>query len=174
MFANVKFPFDVNFIDYPDDDSFSTIVFFMGCEHNCKNCHNECFRDFKNQKNTKLISFEEFKEQIKIAMQKNNSDSLILSGGDPLYKKNIEFVKMFLTETNYNTCIYTGHDIEYVKRNNIKNFKYIKIGNYSELQKQKSEKTNDYIQFSSCNQELYDNNYEKLSKFGRFNFNKIV
>jgi organic radical activating enzyme len=171
MLINVKFPFDLNFLDYPDPESFSIIVFVMGCEKHCVSCHNPQLQNYDYKINTKKFCLTDFKNEIQKALKKNNADSLVLSGGDPLGSRNIEFVKFFLLETNFSTCIYTGNDIEYVKQNDVKGFKFIKCGKFLESEKQVSEKTDNYLQFSSKNQQLYDSSYKLISTFGKHNFN---
>ena len=76
----------------------------------------------------------------------------------------------YLGET-LDICIYTGYSIEKVKEMGVTGFKYIKCGKFDCDHMQKSEKTDDYIQFVNKTQNLYDSDYQQLSYEGRFNFN---
>jgi hypothetical protein len=53
-------------------------------------------------------------------------------GGDPLFDSNIEFTKILLKilyeTTNFKTCLYTGQSLDFVKKNNIDYFTYLKCG----------------------------------------------
>lgn len=93
-------------------------------------------------------------------------------GGDPLYPKNLEFVKELLIKLGdeFDFCVYTGYDPDYVKLNNVKNFKYLKTGLYNEHFKQQSVKTDEYFQLASSNQEIYDKDFVLLTDGGRMYF----
>ena len=74
--------------------------------------------------------------------------------------------------SNVKVKVYDNLLVNYVKENNVKGFKFIKCNVYKENIKQSSEKTDDYIQFASRNQKLYDSNFKLLSKNGRFYFKR--
>ena len=96
-------------------------------------------------------------------------------GGDPLFSKNIDFTRelLELTKNEFDICLYTGESVEFVKKYNIRNFKYLKCGWYNENLKQESLKTNTYFQLASTNQCLYDSNYNILSKNGRYYYENV-
>jgi organic radical activating enzyme len=93
-----------------------------------------------------------------------------MSGGDPLAPCNIEFTKEFLSKTSLDVCIYTGHSIEYVKKHNVKGFKFVKCGKFEYENLRESYKTDELIQFASPNQCLYDGEYNLLSENGIYKF----
>lgn len=162
----------VSFIDYPNPNVWSTIYFFTGCSHNCKSCQN---KDLQNYNQGIEYNVDDFFELIKENCEKNHSKYVVLSGGDPLYFKNIEFTKEILLkckENSINVCVYTGFDIEYVKNNNVKGFQFIKCGTFDENNKLKSGMTDEYFQLASPNQNFYNDKYEQLSENGKMMFER--
>jgi organic radical activating enzyme len=150
----------LSFLDYPDNHSHCIVLFFPGCSHCCNNCHNPLLQLWQP------IVFD-----LDLLSKKYKTKKIVLSGGDPLYPLNIGYVRKLLFNNNsFDYCIYTGYDIDYVKQLDLTGFKYIKCGKYDEQLKQIPIKTNEYIQFSSSNQELYNANYDLLSNGGRYVF----
>lgn len=163
----------ISFIDYPSNSEWAIILYFSGCEHKCHLCHNQLLQ---NPNSGKDIDIEDLYKLIKNQCEKNHTKNVVFSGGDPLYKTNINILRLFLEKygNEFNICIYTGYDIEYVKRNNISNFKYIKCGVYNEKQKQPSGNFENYFQLASINQNFYNNKYEQVSKDGRLVYENSV
>lgn len=171
---NVNFPLQTTFIDYPDDESEAILIYLLGCDNNCNGCQNPLFKDKNYNVNTKLMYSIDLLLEIEKLSKRINSNKVVLSGGDPLSKTNIEYVKnllQFNITNKFDYMIYTGHDIEYVKTNFITNFKFIKCENYLPEHKQNSEKTDYYLKFASSNQKLFDANYNLISDNGIFYFN---
>jgi organic radical activating enzyme len=172
--ANVIF--SSSFLDYPDPESHSVVAFMMGCNNNCKGCHNYRFKDrifFSDD--IKTYDIHDFCKEVRKRLTANRTNKLVLSGGDPLSSFNIDFTKELLNNKPFcsscDICIYTGYDIEYVKNNNLPNtFKYIKVGNYIEDVSKKPKKTSEKFVLASSNQGIYDNTYNLLSKDGIFLF----
>lgn len=173
----IKYPISYTWIDYPDDDSLAIIIYTMGCTNNCDGCHNPEFRDPLYKDGAPFVSYIEGIDSIHLKIRKMcyllSTNKVVLSGGDPLSTYNIEETKSILSRnTDLDFCIYTSMGIENVISNNVKGFKFIKCGGFNKELIQPSEKTNDYIQFASSNQELYDNDFNLLSTSGRYYFNK--
>ena len=163
---------DLTFIDYPTADDWAVIFYFAGCCNNCSNCQN---RELQNPdyKGGMIIQDEEgLYNLVKEICKKQDTDKIVLSGGDPLYSANREIVKNFLNKYGslYDICIYTGYSIDDVKEFGIQNFKFIKCGRYDEPCKQLSEKTEAHIQLASTNQNFYNAKYEQLSQNGILKF----
>ena len=159
---------DETFLDYPDNKDISLIVFMPGCQHNCKDCQN---KELQNPDNGKLFTLEEAVKEIEKQAMRSRTDKIVLSGGDPLSFYNIDNTIRLLDKLKgFDICIYTGYDIDYVKENHIKNFKFIKCGIYDETKAVKSYKDDNGIQFASTNQKLYDSNYNLLSEEGYYKF----
>jgi organic radical activating enzyme len=162
-----------SFIDYPDADSISICVCFMGCVNGCKGCQNPEFQNHNlTNEFTRDVTIEEMEELISLYCKKNKTNKVVLSGGDPLSPQNIEFTKVLLKNNNsLDICIYTGHNIEYVKNNNVKGFKFVKCGKFDITNYRASVKTDDQMIFASPNQKLYDGKYELVSVDGVYKFN---
>lgn len=160
------------FIDYPDNESIAVVVYFLGCEHRCYLCHNEDFQLIVHPQGM-LISCKDLFTKVKEKCDEYKTNKVVFSGGDPLHHTNIDCVREFLNRycDYFKVCIYTGYDIDFVKKNYIKNFTFIKCGGYNHSLSQYPHKTNEFIQFSSSNQKLYNSSYNLLSVNGRYYFN---
>jgi anaerobic ribonucleoside-triphosphate reductase activating protein len=156
---------DITFSDYPSKDGLAVICYIHGCEHNCKNCHNINLQ--KIEEDEEIIRLDDIENYC----IRNNTNKIVISGGDPLYNNNKNFTKFICRELGekYNICIYTGYSIDDVDFNG---FKFIKCGKYDIERKQESFKTDDFIQFASSNQKLYNYKKELISNRGRYEFNK--
>ena len=100
--------------------------------------------------------------------EKNKTKKIVFSGGDPLSFHNINDIKYFSQQygKEFDICIYTGYNIEYVKQNEITGFKFIKCGTFIETQQRPSGNFEDRFVLASPNQNFYDANYNQLSKEG--------
>jgi organic radical activating enzyme len=168
------FPFTYTWLDYPDNFSYSLSIFCIGCDNDCNGCQTPKLRnhDLEDDFNIKLFDIEEFEREIEKGIIKTRSDKICFIGGDFLSSRNINFTKEFLqrNRAKYEVCIYTGHDINYVKKNEVNGFAFIKCNKFDIDKKQESIKTDDLIQLASSNQELYDSEYNLLSKNGIYYF----
>lgn len=158
------------FLDYPSNIDNAILIMFVGCEHNCPYCQNKELQDPHFNNNTRILKFNEFKKELGAFSLRNRTNKIVLSGGDPLYHSNIRDIKEILDMQGYEITIYTGYGINYVKENKIDNFTFIKTGKYDEELKQEVIKTDKFIKFASTNQELYDKNFNLLSKDGIYYF----
>lgn len=153
------------FLDYPDNKSYAVIYFCSGCDNNCNNCQNTNLQTFKEFSKTKIIN------NIYKLCDRIKTKKIVLSGGDPIYKTNIGFTNELLMIFNkFDICIYTGYDVEYVKKVLSSGFKFLKCGKFDESKFIGSKKTDEYIQFASSNQKLYDKNFNLISKEGVYKF----
>ncbi len=168
--TNILYPFSNTFVDYPSDEHNAILVFMTGCNHACMNCQNPQFKNPDNKLATETY-LDSFLQVLGESVIKNRTNKVVLSGGDPLASFNLEFTKSFLKNTEFDVCVYTGHDIEYVKQHDVTGFQFIKCGTYDETKSQMPEKTDDYLRFASTNQELFDEQYNKISKNGTYYFN---
>lgn len=161
-----------SWLDYPDNCSLAVVVFFTGCLHSCKGCQNEELQQFGDNIDTEYLSYEDAIKKIEHECLRNRTDKVVLSGGDPLFFYNQEFVQYLLDKNILDVCIYTGSDIDKVKEIGIHGFKYIKCGTYKEEEKQESMKNTEKMKLASSNQNFYNSNYEKISENGILFFNK--
>lgn len=161
-----------SFIDYPDNDSLCLCVCVMGCDHNCTGCQNPQFKDHElSNEFIERHSVQSLYEKISILAERNKTNKIVFTGGDPLSSKNINFISEFIKFKQFDFCIYTGHTIDYVIKNNVTGFKYIKCGTFNHLDKRPPKKDDDKMIFASSNQNLYDENYNLISENGIFYFN---
>lgn len=83
----------INFESIVDGDGVRVVVFFSGCNHHCKGCHNPASHDFSTGK----FFGSELQEQIAEYVRETPFVSgVTLSGGDPMYSA--EAIIPFLKE----------------------------------------------------------------------------
>lgn len=174
----VIYPFPTSWLDYFDNESLAVLVYVMGCERNCKGCHNPQFKDPDYAEGTVEVNdtvFDQFLHAIIRTCKDNLTNKIVFSGGDPLAPNNIKLVKeaiellrMYCPE--YQIAIYTAYDVSYVKENNVGGFTYLKTGAYQQEASMRSNKTSTYMQLASSNQKVYDSQFNLLSKDGIFHF----
>ncbi len=102
-------------ITYPDQNNGSglrVVLWLSGCSHKCKGCQNPQTWDA----NSGILFDEEAKEELFRELDKDYISGLTLTGGDPLYERNLDGVLDLVTEVNkrYNT----QQDEVYVKDKN--------------------------------------------------------
>lgn len=108
-------------IDYEsivDGVGVRTVLFFAGCSHNCKGCHNPSSHDFNAGK---LFTEEQQEEIFSYIRTVPYVDGITLSGGDCFFnpKPVIEFVKKFKEQfPNKTIWAYTGFVLEEILLNN--------------------------------------------------------
>ena len=171
MKVKILLPMRISFLDYPDPENCCVLIYFLGCLHECIACSNPNLQNHDNKEGVTL-DYKDFEKRVKISCEKNLTNKVVLSGGDPLFKKNISIVKHFLkrNKKNYDICIYTGNDISYVKKNKVEGFKFVKCGKYNIRLRQQSMKSDTEMKFASTNQELYNEKYNLISKEGVYKF----
>ena len=99
-------------ITYPDmnnGDGLRAVLWLSGCSHHCYNCQNPQTWDYNSG-----IFFDEFaKKELFAELEKNYISGLTLSGGDPLYEKNLNEVLDLIIEIKNlyqkNIWIYSGY-----------------------------------------------------------------
>lgn len=154
------------FLEYPDNSSIATIFYFSGCDRNCEGCQNTSLKDYKSLDEKEVLSgIVNYSKRLK-------TNKVVLCGGDPLYKKNLDLTRKILYNlgNDFDICIYTGALIDEVKKLNLNGFKFIKCGVFDKTKFIGSKKTDDYIQFATSNQELYNEFLELISHDGIYYF----
>lgn len=158
------------FQDYPDDESQAVIVYFAGCSHGCLGCQNREEQEY-NCKGSYNITPEDLDMTIETLCQRNRTNKVVFSGGDPFFEKNRQEVlelASYLENKHINVCIYTGFPITEVKNfyegKLLTHASFFKCGKYRELQKETSwGKTNESLVLATRNQAFYNSNFEKIS-----------
>lgn len=95
-----------------DGPGLRSVIFFKGCVHHCKGCHNKHTWPFENGM---PFSPEELLQQI----QENPLiRHVTLSGGDPLCQnlEDILYLISLLKDFQYDVIVYTGFSLEEVKK----------------------------------------------------------
>jgi len=88
-----------------DGEGLRTVIFFAGCPHHCKGCHNP---ESWNKENGKIMSIDEI---VKEAL--NPLTDITLSGGDPFFQANaVTKIARQLKALGKNIWAYTGWTLE--------------------------------------------------------------
>lgn len=106
----------INYESFADAEGVSCVIFFSGCQHNCIGCHSNQTHDFNYGK---LIT-DELINTINIEIDKRPFlNSLVLSGGDPMYSSK-EILKILpkLHIPKNNIWCYSGFTFEEIRQNN--------------------------------------------------------
>lgn len=87
-----------------------TVLFFSGCNHNCKDCHSKDTHSFTNGEPVTDELIEFINKEIR---KRPYLSGITLSGGDPLYSaKNIYYLLDKLYIPNNDIWLYTGFTID--------------------------------------------------------------
>ena len=104
-----------------DGPGLRTTVFFQGCAHKCKGCHNEWTWNY-NQGKDFLDNSEEILNKLSEWLDKDYIDGITLSGGDPLDQDDytlqilLGFINWFRKKYPSKTIwCYTGYIYENLK-----------------------------------------------------------
>lgn len=90
-----------------DGDGIRTIIWFQGCSHNCKGCHNPQSQDFNGGFE---VDIEEIFKQIDELKYQNG---ITLSGGDPFFQPEAALeIARYAHKKNLNVWSYTGFTYE--------------------------------------------------------------
>jgi len=101
-----------------DGFGFRYSIYFSGCEHHCKGCHNhETWKGDIGE-----ILDDKYMDKIVEEVNSNSMlDGITLSGGDPFFKPSelLDFLKKLKKRTNKNIWSYTGYTYETLLTNAI-------------------------------------------------------
>ena len=90
-----------------DGPGLRTVIWFQGCEHNCKNCHNPQTHSFSDGE---LV---DVKEIVDFCINQELQSGVTISGGDPFYQpEQLLYLVKALKEYDINIWIYTGFKYE--------------------------------------------------------------
>lgn len=103
-------------ITYPDQNNgpgLRVVIWVSGCSHHCLECQNPQTWD----KNSGIIFDNSAKEEILEQLKNNYISGVTWSGGDPMYKDNVETVLKFTEKIHdlfpeKNIWLYTGYTFE--------------------------------------------------------------
>ena len=96
-----------------DGEGWRSVIFFQGCSHRCKGCHNPQTWNFKG--GTEVITEDLIAEILEILEKDMLLDGITLSGGDPFYQvEDAIKISKAVKEKGYSVWAYTGFTIEQI------------------------------------------------------------
>lgn len=103
-----------------DGEGLRSVIWFQGCTHNCKECHNPETHDFKGGYE---CSLDDIKKQIdELEFQKG----VTFSGGDPMQQvEALEELAKYVHEKGMDVWCYTGYTFEELMKLGEKNEHYL-------------------------------------------------
>ena len=102
----------INFESIVDGDGVRVVIFFSGCNHHCKGCHNPETHDFNAGR---LFSIDLQKQIAEYVRETPFISGVTLSGGDPMYSAEsvIPFLKELKSLSPASTVwVYSGFTYE--------------------------------------------------------------
>ena len=98
-----------DYMDIADTDGLALAVFFSGCCHHCKGCHNPQLQDFSYGEDYDVM---DLLDKLITDYNKGDYDYIVFSGGDPLCQDHdyIRYLLRRLAEQGIKVWIYTGYD----------------------------------------------------------------
>ncbi len=102
----------INFESIVDGDGVRVVIFFSGCEHHCKGCHNPQSHDFRAGR---PFSTDLQKQIADYVRDTPFIEGVTLSGGDPMYsaKDIIPFIRELRKSVpNVSVWVYSGFTYE--------------------------------------------------------------
>lgn len=108
-----------------DGIGYRTVLFLQGCDLHCSGCHNQEAWDIS--KGLRLMVAELADALRKKCINKE----LTISGGEPLMQANAVYELITLL-SDFDICLYTGHDISEVPPKILDKIHYLKYGPYIE------------------------------------------
>lgn len=103
--------------DMKNGDGLRVVLWVSGCSHHCKGCQNPCTWD----PNDGLDFDDNAKKEIFDELDNDYISGITLSGGDPLFKSNIESISKLICEirakygSSKSIWLYTGYKWEDIK-----------------------------------------------------------
>ncbi len=95
-----------------DGDGLRTSIYFAGCKHHCKGCHNPESWDFNAGK---TMSVDDI-----FSIIKENKFDVTFTGGDPLYQNIDELINLSkkIHSLGLNIWLYTGFTLDQIENDN--------------------------------------------------------
>lgn len=100
---NIKLAANPTVDSIVDGPGLRTVIWFQGCAHNCKNCHNPQTHDFSQG------FYKSADEIVDFYLAQGLQTGITLSGGDPFYQvEGLYELVQKLKNNNINIWCYTG------------------------------------------------------------------
>ena len=105
-----------------DGEGLRTVIWFQGCPHNCKGCHNPHSHSFTKGILTDITKIKEYIASLK------DQDGITFSGGEPFSQPEalLEIAK-YVKEQKLNIWLYTGYTFEQLLNMSEQNPLYLDI-----------------------------------------------
>jgi anaerobic ribonucleoside-triphosphate reductase activating protein len=108
-----------------DGEGLRTVVFFAGCPHFCKGCHNPGSWNIRNGMELSI-------DDIICEIMSNTLTDVTFSGGDPFYQaEEVKVLAKRVKEAGKNLWIYTGYTIEEINKS--KNEHMMQLLSYADV-----------------------------------------
>lgn len=104
-----------------DGIGYRTVLFLQGCNLHCKGCQNQSTWDIT--KGTKT----DVKELASTLREQCFNKKLTITGGEPLMQKD-SLLELLNELSDFDLCLYTGHELKEVPAEILSYLKYIKVG----------------------------------------------
>lgn len=173
----------LTFLDYPDPAEHALIINFIGCPHACPHCHNAFLQnkqgltlaasaaDSLSGRYVQFSSHEDALVEIAKQLRRVHTNKLVLQGGEPLLSgANLAFTKYLCRQPQYDVCVYTGYDVDYVRSVRLEGFTYLKCGTFDIETVRPSYKNDEEMVLASSGQEFYDHEFRQISTDGILKF----
>ena len=108
-----------------DGIGYRTVLFLQGCDLHCSGCHNKETWDITKGS---CLTVAELADAL---WEKCINKELTISGGEPLMQANAVYELITLL-SDFDICLYTGHDISEVPQKLLDKIHYLKYGPYVE------------------------------------------
>ena len=108
-----------------DGIGYRTVLFLQGCDLHCSGCHNQETWDITKGS---CLTVAELADALR---KKCINKELTISGGEPLMQANAVYELITLL-SDFDICLYTGHDISEVPQKLLDKIHYLKYGPYVE------------------------------------------
>jgi organic radical activating enzyme len=160
------------FLDWPEPDAVygALLLFFAGCDNQCKGCHNVGFKEHRKQRHSIADIKKIIKERGK-GMPRKRYEYLIFSGGDPFSSQNFpEVIELIDKLQDYNTMVYTGMEAEDLRIVSTPGIDYYKCGKFVKKYQQQSGHRDGAFYLASTNQTLLNYNKSIVSVNGVYRY----
>lgn len=124
-----------DFINNPASSSASFTIWFSGCTHRCKGCHN---KELWNRDEHKSIKVGDVYDIVHKCNIRYNVRDLVLLGGEPLQQDIDALLKLLVLckKDGMTIWLYTGYDFDDVPCEILEHLDFIKCGKYDITKKQ--------------------------------------
>ena len=106
-----------------DGPGLRTVMFLQGCNLHCTGCHNKSSWDINGGKEFTV------KELANNLRQTCKNKKLTISGGEPLLQPQ-SLLALCQELSDFDLCLYTGHDLSEVPPEILNHLNYIKTGQF--------------------------------------------